>query len=285
MLEIDYVEKFYLAVDYKATFRVFLLISLSIKAALDDPAVRDCLDSPFARYLRTVLAYISIAIGHKIAFRTGDFELQVSCLSTFAPLVIAAGKDRYSASIAHFLTDLDSLKPGLYDALLTASVDNTSACGRYFALDEILEVNVGMTKRTLNPRTQSEEAIKLHLKSAQAVSEAFDAICNDLLPSWAETFKERVVCKDKDIFGRVQRTALDLVAGIKGDESSASLCGLKKSPSYSKLEDLITGVLYKSGVRRMESICRQDVLCVEERDATGRRSAEFIRLRRSTARV
>ena len=282
LLQVDYKEKFYESVDYKATFRVFVLILISVRKALDDPSVGDYLESEFAKYLQVLFIFVSIAVGHKISYRTGDFELQAACLATFSPLIIAAGKDKYASSVAHFLTDLDYAKQGLYDDLCGASAYNAKACGRYFALDEILEVQVGVTKRMMNPRALSTEDVKTYLRGAQSYTESFTSFCNDGLPAWADFTSQRVPT-GPTISDRLRETANDLVKGIRGDTQSNSLQGLQNSASYPFLNDLLACVTYRTGIRRMETICRQDVLGIEERDGAGRRSTEYVRARKRAA--
>ncbi len=109
--------------------------------------------------------------GHRAGIRTGNAELQIQCLSAFAPLFPVAGKLNYTRSTVHFLAIL-AKHPRIQTLLKYGSSVNLTRDGHYFAFDEALKTfGIKFIKQNITGNVINEENLKRQIKAAQSEKE------------------------------------------------------------------------------------------------------------------
>jgi len=187
ILGVVFLDKLEKVVDYQSTCRVLDLIWVAVGSAIhiytlkNNLKLEDMMDSE-NNLLKTWFCFYrwtGFWKGHRAGIRTGNAELQIQCLSAFAPLFPIAGKLNYTRSTVHFLAILTK-HPQIKTLLKYASSVNLTQNGHYLAFDEALETfGVKFIKQNVTGNVINEESLKRQIKAAQSEKKWMNLLFDD----------------------------------------------------------------------------------------------------------
>jgi hypothetical protein len=210
--------------------------------------------------------------GHRAGIRTGNAELQIQCLSAFAPLFPIAGKVNYTRSTVHFLAIL-TRHPRIKTLLKYAASVNLTQDGHYFAFDEALETfGVKFIKQNVTGNIINEEELKRQIKAAQSEKERMNLLFDEFLGDIVLSTGTRAVNRRREILWKLTKQLIEAFEMIDGTQHSLfQNCDQLTSEGFDKLF-----CCYKNGITRLDKIFRQEILHLEVVDTKGRRAKGVI---------
>lgn len=203
----------------------------------------------------------------------GDFDLQISALKIFAPLIPAAGAWNYAESVTRFLATVQR-NPDLEQKLRIVASINLTAEEHYLGYDEALErFGVMFIKQTLVGRATDKENLMNNIRSAQTIHERLTTALNEFLGDPAARGTRAVDMHKEAIW----RTADLLVDAFESDKPKAHKLFRATDQLTSKGYRKIFSC-YSKGTERIQKIYRQDVTGQEPRNTKGRREKNIDRM-------
>ncbi|RHZ75425.1 hypothetical protein Glove_214g52 [Diversispora epigaea] len=137
-------------------------------------------------------------VPHRLGIKTGNFDLQYNCLTSFAPLFPIAGKSNYTRSVAHFISIIAQY-PQLQQTFRHSASINLTRKNYYYAYDEALEtLSVKFIKQNVTENVINEENLKHQIKSAQSERERIDLLFAEYIDNHVKAKNGRAIASRKD---------------------------------------------------------------------------------------
>lgn len=210
--------------------------------------------------------------GHKVGIRNGDAELQIQCLSAFAPLFPVTGKSNYARSTVHFLAIL-AKHPRIYTSMKYGASVNLSQNNSCFAIDETLErAGVNTTKQSITGNLNNEENLKRQIKAVQSERERMNLLFDEYLDDIVLSTSKRAVNGRRERLWILINKLLEAFE-MENGANHPLFNGPNQLTSigYMKLFGC-----YESGEKRLNVIFKQEVLGLEPINTKNRRSRDVV---------
>ncbi|RHZ55596.1 hypothetical protein Glove_413g5 [Diversispora epigaea] len=189
-LDVRFLDKLESVVDYRLTVRVLELIWVVVGIAIHI-------------YLKKTNKKIEDIVNddrdtHRLEIRTGNFDLQYNCLTSFAPLFSIAEKSNYTCSIVHFISIIAQYSQ-LQQTLRHSASINLTKKNHYYAYDETLEtLGVKFIKQNVTGNVINEENLKQQIKSVQLKREHIDLLFAEYIDNHVKAKNNHAITSWKD---------------------------------------------------------------------------------------
>jgi hypothetical protein len=280
VLGVVFLDKLEKIVDYRSTCRILDLIWIAVGSAIHIYLKKSNLNISNIMDTKNDLLKIwfcfykwsSFWKGHRTGIRTGNSDLQVQCLSAFAPLFPIAGKVNYTRSTVHFLAIL-AKNPKIQTLLKHASSVNLTQNGHYFSFDEALETfGVKYIKQNITGNVVDEKNLKRQIKAAQFEKERMNLLLDEFLDDIVLSTTTRAIKGRHEVLWKLTFQLLEVFEMENGAQHLLfKNCDQLTQEGFVKLYGC-----YQDGVARLDKIFKQEILCLEKIDTKGRRAKGIV---------